>query len=151
MRCDANGNNPVPIGVTSKTYTVRAADIGSTIRVQVTATNAGGSTPASSAATAVVGILANTGAPTISGTAVVGQLLTGSRGSWSGATPITYAYQWLRCDASGNNPVPIGPVGAQYTVRHADVGSRLAFKVTATNAVGSASATSAVTAVVTAT
>ena len=41
-------------GADAATYTLVAADVGSTIRVVVTATNAGGSTSAASAATAPV-------------------------------------------------------------------------------------------------
>src|SRR5438045_8780904 len=43
---------------------------------------------------------ANTLAPTIGGTAKQNQVLTASAGTWSGTTPITYAYQWLRCKAA---------------------------------------------------
>ena len=45
----------------------------------------------------------NTSAPTISGVAQVGQTLTASSGAWSGTAPISYSYQWLRCDATGAN------------------------------------------------
>ena len=41
-------------GATSSSYKLAAGDVGHTMRVVVTATNAGGSTPASSAATGVV-------------------------------------------------------------------------------------------------
>jgi hypothetical protein len=55
-RCDISGNNCTAIaGATAQTYALTAADVGSTIRVAETATNAGGSsTPATSAATLVV-------------------------------------------------------------------------------------------------
>jgi hypothetical protein len=36
LRCDATGANCVSTGVTTKTYTVTAADVGHTIRVRVT-------------------------------------------------------------------------------------------------------------------
>ena len=42
----------------------------------------------------------NTGLPAISGSAVVGQLLSASAGVWSG-NPTGYAYEWRRCDTAG--------------------------------------------------
>jgi hypothetical protein len=56
QRCDGSGNNCQAIGgATGQTYTLTAADVGSTIRVQETASNeAGSGGPASSAATSVV-------------------------------------------------------------------------------------------------
>src|SRR3954451_20020877 len=39
----------------------------------------------------------NTTPPSISGKAQVGQTLSGSNGTWSGTTPLTYAYQWRIC------------------------------------------------------
>ena len=55
-RCDAAGASCTPIGATGSTYVVAAADLGATLRVAVTATNASGSAPAAalSAATAAV-------------------------------------------------------------------------------------------------
>jgi hypothetical protein len=45
-----------------------------------------------------------------------------SHGSWSGA-PTAYAYQWARCDSSGNGCVSIsGATGQSSTVTAADVG-----------------------------
>jgi concanavalin A-like lectin/glucanase superfamily protein len=47
----------------------------------------------------------NTSLPKISGTAQQGQSLTAAPGSWSGTTPISYAYQWARCDKSYRDTV----------------------------------------------
>src|SRR5262249_50394415 len=81
QRCDAGGGSCVDIfGATSATYTLTVADQGHTLRVRVTATNGGGSVPATSAASGVVaGTLiapVRTSDPTITGTARVGQVLT---------------------------------------------------------------------------
>jgi hypothetical protein len=58
-RCDVAGNDCSHIsGATAPTYTVTADDVGHTLRVTATATNAGGSTSSTSAPTAVVTPLA---------------------------------------------------------------------------------------------
>jgi hypothetical protein len=55
LRCNRSGNSCNEIsGATARTYTVRSADVGNTIRVRVTATNQDGSTSATSAPTEVV-------------------------------------------------------------------------------------------------
>jgi hypothetical protein len=54
-RCDARGKNCTVIGgATSSTYVTQAADVGSTIRVTVTAKNADGSASATSLRTGVI-------------------------------------------------------------------------------------------------
>jgi hypothetical protein len=94
----------------------------------------------------------NTSPPIISGTPQDGQTLTASTGSWSGTQPITYGYQWQRCDSGGANCVAIaGATGPTYLATSADVGRTLRVVVTATNSAGSAAATSAATTVVQAT
>jgi hypothetical protein len=55
QRCDASGASCADIsGATQSTYTVADADVGSTLRVEVTATNRFGSTKGDSAVTTVV-------------------------------------------------------------------------------------------------
>lgn len=91
----------------------------------------------------------STSPPTISGTAQADQALTASPGSWSGTQPITYAYSWQRCNASGASCSAIsGATSPTYGVTSADVGSTLRVAVTATNSAGFATATSNATAVV---
>jgi hypothetical protein len=91
----------------------------------------------------------NTMPPNVSGTPQVGQKLTASTGNWNGNQPITYAYQWQQCGASGGSCGPItGATGQTYISTSADVGHTLRVIVTASNADGSASATSAATGVV---
>jgi hypothetical protein len=154
QRCDSTGANCSPItGATATQYGVTPDDVGSTLSVTVTANNVAGSSNATSAATTVVQAPssqpASTSPPTISGTAQVGQTLTASPGSWTGAQPLTYAYQWQRCDASGASCNPIsGATAGTYTVVSHDVDSTLVVVVTASNSSGSATASSAPTAVV---
>jgi polysaccharide biosynthesis protein PslG len=89
----------------------------------------------------------NLAPPTISGTAVQGNTLTGSNGSWGGPTP-TYSTRWNRCDTAGANCVALSATGSTYALTAADVGSRMRFTVVATNKNGSTTSTSAPTAVV---
>jgi hypothetical protein len=91
----------------------------------------------------------NTGAPTITGTAMQGQTLTATNGTWSNG-PTSFSYQWQRCDAAGANCSPIGgATGQSYTVTASDAGATIRVAVTATNAAGSSKpATSGPTAVV---
>lgn len=154
-RCDASGGACSNIsGATSQSYALTVSDVGSTIRIVVTGTNAGGSTPATSAQTAVVAAAppaapTNTSPPTISGMAQQDQTLTAGNGTWTGS-PTAFAYAWLRCDTAGDNCAVIsGAVTSTYVVTLADVGFKLRVRVTATNAGGSGVAQSAATATVT--
>lgn len=151
QRCNASGDSCAAIsGATGTTYMVVAADIGSTLRVLETATNAEGSASAPSSPTAVVtGQTApvSTGDPVVSGSAFEGSTLTTTTGTWTG-TKLTYAYQWVRCGTDGGLPdgsdcpsVP-GAASSSYTLTAGDIGRRLRVQVTATNAVGAATATS---------
>ena len=91
----------------------------------------------------------NETAPTVSGTPAIGTTLTASTGTWSGTEPMTFAYQWRLCDASGAGCIDIpGATASTFGVDAADVGSTLQVAVTASNAGGSSTATSAPTDVV---
>jgi hypothetical protein len=84
--------------------------------------------------------------PTISGTAVPGQLLTTSKGVWTNS-PTSYAYQWQRCLASNCSGIS-GATSNPYTVQAADVGSTIRVVITASNSFGSGSAVSSESAIV---
>jgi len=90
----------------------------------------------------------NTSPPTISGTPTKGQTLTAEPGSWASLTPITFSYRWQRCDAGGGSC--IGPIATGSTIVLGDgsVGRTFRVRVTATNAAGARSQTSAPTAVI---
>lgn len=91
----------------------------------------------------------NTALPTISGTPAVGQTLTATTGTWTGA-PTSFAYQWLRCNEAGAACGAIqGATNQTYVVQAADNTARLRVRVTATNATGSTAAESQPTAAVT--
>lgn len=155
-RCNSSGAScaNVPANGTNSSYTLVTGDIGSTIRVVVTATNATGSASATSSQTSVVAaaptgaVPVATGVPIIQGTVEAGQLLQVLVGaSWSNS-PTSYAYQWIRCNSTGTACVDIaGETNAWYTVVATDVGSTFRVRETATNSAGSASATSDATGV----
>jgi hypothetical protein len=143
-------------GATGSSYTLVSGDVGHTLRVAVTATNAGGSMQASSAATGVVAAepppppLApvNSVLPVVSGSVVEGQTLSATTGTWSGS-PTSYAYQWEDCSTSGEACSNVsGATGSSYKLVSGDVGHTLRVAVTATNAGGSTQASSAATSVV---
>jgi uncharacterized protein YukE len=152
--CNAAGEACKDIaGAVASALTLSPTLVGSTLRVVVTATNAAGSTSATSAVTSLVAALlpSNTVLPTVSGVLKDGQLLSAVAGTWSGTPPITYGYQWQVCNAAGEACKDIvGAVASALTLSPTLVGSTLRVVVTATNAAGSTSATSAVTSLVTA-
>ena len=146
QRCASDGTGCGDInGATDKTYTPTSGDVSHALRVVVTATNADGKASASSEPSAIVDSKNgpdNTVKPTVTGTAVVGEQLRVSNGSWS-PTPTSFSRQWQRCNADGNACLNIsGATGATYGVRSADVGHRLRALVTARASGGTATAAS---------
>ena len=139
QRCAGGGCVPVA-GATEASYTPAAADVGSTLRFVVTASNSGGSASAYAETVPVrAAPPANQSPPTISGAVRVGETLTGDRGSWSSADTISFDDQWQRCLAGSCTSIA-GETGTTYQVASADVGRTLRFVVTASNSGGSASA-----------
>lgn len=91
---------------------------------------------------------ANTARPVLSGTAVEGQTLHTTDGSWERAESLNHI--WLRCDAAGINCQRIsGAEAAQYTLGEADDGHTIRSEVEAVNDGGREYASSLQTAVVT--
>jgi len=152
QRCDATGASCVAIpGATGATHALTPADVGATLRAAVTATNAVGAATQVSPATGVVAPAppVSTSAPVVSGVVADGQTLSATTGTFSGTAPLTYAYQWQRCDASGSSCANIaGATSATYAETAADIGATLRVRVTATNPAGSATGTAAATGVV---
>jgi Cellulase (glycosyl hydrolase family 5) len=154
LRCDLSGGACYAVsGEVAARHVASVADVGSTLRVRVTATNRNGTGSATSSATSVVAPApsgspggsapASTAPPVVSGTPASGHSLTTTAGSWSGGT-MSYTYAWLRCDAAGANCAAIeGATSASYVLTSADVGSTIRSQVTATNSYGSASSRSA--------
>lgn len=79
-----------------------------------------------------------TAVPTITGTFTSGQVITAASGTWAGDATISYSYDWF-----ANNIQISGASASTYTLTSAEVGKRITVRVTATNAAGSAYATTA--------
>ena len=125
---------------TASTYTLVAADQGTTVKVTVSFTDdANNPETLTSAATATVSAAANTlatGAPTITGTAQVGQTLTAGTTAImdaDGLTSVSYTYQWIRV-ATDNTETNISSATAStYTLVAADQGTTVKVTVSFTD------------------
>jgi hypothetical protein len=147
QRCDETGICTAISDATAATYAPSVDDLGSSLRVEVTATNGGGSNSAYSAPTTVVVPAAPVviTAPSIDGDAILGSTLTADPGTWSDPAA-TFTYAWLRCDGSGVCTTIDGANSATYTLSGDDVGFGIEVTVNAANAGGAGSAESAPTA-----
>ena len=157
VRCGADGGQPdggncaIVSGATDDRYRLTSTDVGSRMRVRVTAMNADGSRTAASNPTAVVvGAPVNTSTPGVRGTMLVGSTVTADPGSWTGKQPISYSYRWLQCNMQGGSCVSIsGANGQTYRLAAADVNHKIRFNVTARNSIGARTVLSGESAVVT--
>ena len=147
IKLDGNLNDSDISGATGSTYTLVAADAGTGIKVRVSFTDDAGNTESLTNESALIVTAANnpaTGAPTISGTARVGETLTASTTGISdsdGLTRATFAYQWLADDADITDAT-----GSTYTPAAIDAGKAIMVEVSFTDDAGNAeSLTSAAT------
>ncbi len=125
---------------TGSSYTLAADDDGKTIRVRVSfADDAGNGEVLSSAATDAVSPAVQrqqsntpaTEAPTINGTAQVGETLTADTSGISdtdGITGVSYSYQWVANDGTSDTDIP-GAAGSIYTPAAADDGKTIKVRV----------------------
>ena len=120
-------------GATNATYTLVAEDEGKAIKVQVSfIDDAGNDESLTSAATDAVAAAPTpnnpaTGAPTISGTAQVGETLTANTSGVAdgdGLSNVQYEYQWLADDAE-----IAGATGLTYTLAATDEGKAIMVQV----------------------
>ena len=150
-------------GARDSTYTLVADDEGKKIKVKVSFLDTEATTnrtegPLTSAATATVSASTNTpatGAPTITGTAQVGQTLTAGITAImdaEGLTSVSYTYQWIRVDGGTETNIS-GATASTYTLVAADLGTTIKVRVSFTDDASNAetltsAATAAVSAVV---
>ena len=155
IRVETDSTDDDISGATSSTYTLVAADADATIKVKVSFTDdAGDAETRTSAATATVAA-ANTpatGAPTITGTARVGETLTAATTGISDADGLTspsYTYQWIRVETDSTETDISGATSSTYTLVAADEGTTIKVKVSFTDDASNAETrTSAATATV---
>ena len=74
--------------------------------------------------------------PEVEGTPRIGRTLSVSNGSWGGAAPTSYSYQWYRCQSSDPSQFSSclaieGATSSQYGLNEADKGQNLVAQVTA--------------------
>jgi serine protease AprX len=163
--CDAAGTCTTVAGATGSTLLLQPGSGGMRVRVVVTATDATSATASATSDPVAVQAAAAPqpapappppvppavgGAPTIAGTGEVGRELTATDGEWTGSQPIALTYKWVRCGPDGASCADVaGATASTYTPVRDDVGSTLRVAVTATNAGGTETATSAPTARIT--
>ena len=128
-------------GATANSYTLTDTEAGKTIKVLVSFTDdAGNDEELTSAATGAVAAAAPppntpaTGAPSITGTAQVGETLTAGVTGISdgdGLNSATFAYQWLADDVEIN-----GATASTYTLADAEAGKAIKVRVSFTDDAG---------------
>jgi hypothetical protein len=127
-RCSTDGTGCRTIrGASGTSYTLTESDIGSDVTAVVMAKNAGGTTTATSApegpvASATPILVAP---PTLTGTAMQGETLTATSGTWTWTTGKA-AYTWSRCDPTTGACTPVaGASDTTLVLSEDDIGSMI--------------------------
>ena len=135
----ASGGTETQIG-TRATYVVVAGDVGSTLKVEASFTDDGGTAETlESAATAAVednDDSPTTGTVTITGTPTEGETLTADISGLADADGLdnaAYAYRWVRTPAGGDDADISGATSQTYMPVFADTGATLKVRVTVTD------------------
>jgi hypothetical protein len=141
-KCDATGSCFAIPAATSAFFTPGIDLFGWRVAVGVTGTNSLGSQQVTSIPTAAVTALAPdlSITPPVTGSNVVGETLAVAPGTWKGTQPMTFAYEWRRCDPQGDLASCqsiAGATGSTYTLTAADQGLTLRAFITASNLAGS--------------
>ena len=141
-----------------KTFIAASGQVGAYLVVVERATNSAAVVTKSSVAlNPVTAKPSRSSEPAISGTALVGELLTADPGTVDGSPTPSSAYAWQRCTANVPNPLANAPTtcsaiptatGSTYLLATADAGAFISVKVTTTNIAGSIARVSASTSAV---
>ena len=138
IRNDGNADEDIA-GATGSSYTLTEDDEGTAITVTVSFTDAEGNPETlDSDATGEVEAKPNTqatGAPTISGTAQVGQTLTADTSGIDdedGLNQVVFSYQWIRNDGNADEDIA-GATGSSYTLTGDDEGKTVKVTVSFTD------------------
>mgnify|MGYP001176819520 CR=1 FL=1 len=120
---------------TGAAYTLTVADVGTRVRVVVTATNADATVSVASAATVPVPSSppVNTAPPTVNGLAERGRTLTGTAGSWGGIAN-SVKYQWQSSQDGTTWTAIAGATSANRLLGASEVGRFVRLLVTVSNA-----------------
>jgi hypothetical protein len=147
LRCNRNGRVCGRIAnARGSSYTIGAADVGHSLVALVQASFGTTAQNAFSVATPVAMPATLTGptavaGPTVTGTAAQGRQLTASPGTWSGVGPVSFAYQWYRCDATASSCLMIrGATAPTYMLGSRDIAKTLGLALRATDSSGTATA-----------
>lgn len=135
LACTGATCNPIA-GATGTSLPLTSAEVGKTIEVTekaddgTTVSNPATATSAATTAVAPLPAPVNTTAPTIAGTAQLGQPLTLTPGVWTNGTTVTN--QWESCVGATCTAIP-GATGLTYTVAVGDVGRTIDVLESASN------------------
>jgi hypothetical protein len=136
LRCVGFTEDCTPTGHSGRTYEVDPADIGSTIRLEITGTGVGSYAYRGT----WIGPIATPSPPypagvhSVTGTTQPGGVLTVDPGAWV-PRPTSFAFRWQRCFATCVDIA--GATASSYTVTESDRGSLLAVWIVATGLGGS--------------
>ncbi|MGE0743315.1 MAG: beta strand repeat-containing protein [Hyphomonadaceae bacterium] len=121
------------VGATGADYTLTTADVGHTIRVRASYTDAQGfaETPLSAATSVVAGVNDGVAAVSIVGVPVDGDALTAALGVDPDGGVASASYQWLRDGVAISSAT-----GVDYVLTPADVGAAISVRVTYTDGEG---------------
>lgn len=158
--CDEAGDNCAPItGANATALQLAPEHVGATVRVEITATNAGGQQTERSAPSAVVQArppvltapprtsaatgrtVAAPSGSTLRDALVVGGTLDVGGDAWDGTANLSVDVQWQRCDATGSGCAAISGAQARtYAPVRADIDHAVRAEIVARNVAGAARA-----------